>query len=552
VFRPLLVLCLLALPALGDPTALSTAPTVPGGSSGTPSLSINFSSSGLTSVNWNGTEMLASGTPNLEYVGMIQPDGSWVGASMTCTTTANIPNQTLTQTYPWGTMTYVYTTTPTQLFCSVTIQNTSSTPMGMFMMQLLEIQFPQTPAEYDGVDPMMAWNMGSPSIIHTTFGTGSMALTNEDVVNPLMIGWPWSLDSNKTIFPLLILTGGDGSLPTSYPFINRQIPAGGTLTYKVGFRFGGPTATNFQLAGDLYQAFAAAYPNTLQWTDHRPIAQLMLTSVNGYSPTNPRCWFGDTSVDVTTPAGIAAFQQRVLAYAKQAVANCQAEGAQGAVTWDIEGQQFPQPTTYIGDPRLISTLAPEMAGVVDAYFKTFTDAGLKVGTTIRPQQLVLTNSNTQASQVDVADPGQLMLQKISYANTRWGATLFYVDSNGQPDNPTPINFFHEVTSALPNVLLMPEQSNMSYYSITAPYGQLNLGVTGTPPDVIWAYPKAFRVYTISDGDVTDNMAALVSSVARGDVLYFRGWYNSPESPQVQQIYQQAGQAAGGAAAGPSQ
>jgi hypothetical protein len=222
------------------------------------------------------------------------------------------------------------------------------------------------------------------------------------------------------------------------------------------------------------------------------------------------------------------------------------------VTWDIEGQQFPQPTTYIGDPRLVSTLAPEMAGVVDAYFKTFTDAGLRVGTTIRPQQLVLTNSNTQASQQEVADPGALMLQKISYANSRWGATLFYVDSNGQPDNPTDVKFFREVTTAMPNVLLMPEQSNMAYYSITAPYGQLNLGVTGVPPEVIWAYPKAFRVYTISDADVTDNMPALVSSVQRGDVLYFRGWYNSPEQPQVQQIYQQAGKAAGGAAAGMGQ
>ena len=31
--------------------------------------------------------------------------------------------------------------------------------------------------------------------------------------------------------------------------------------------------------------------------------------------------------------------------------------AQGMITWDIEGQQFRHATTYIGDPRLVETLA---------------------------------------------------------------------------------------------------------------------------------------------------------------------------------------------------
>jgi hypothetical protein len=32
------------------------------------------------------------------------------------------------------------------------------------------------------------------------------------------------------------------------------------------------------------------------------------------------------------------------------------------------------------------------------------------------------------------------------------------------------------------------------------------------------------------------MAALVSSVARGDVLFFRGWFGANENAQVAQIY----------------
>jgi hypothetical protein len=180
-----------------------------------------------------------------------------------------------------------------------------------------------------------------------------------------------------------------------------------------------------------------------------------------------------------------------------------------------------------------------MAGVVDAYFKKFTDAGLQVGMTIRPQQLVLSDSNQQAYQEEVADPGQLMIAKIGYAHQRWGARVFYVDSNGAADNPIDPKFFQAVTQAYPDILLIPEHSNMEYYSITAPYGQLDMGVTGTPQDVLWAYPNAFSVFTISDGDVTDNLTTLVNSVMRGDVLFFRGWFAASENPQVQQIYQQA-------------
>lgn len=539
VFKALSLLTLLALPALGAGPSVGLPPTVPPATPPTPAVSVQFNGSGLSSLQWNGAEMLATGAPSLPYVGLIQPDGSWTGGDTNPSTAVDAANRILTQTFAWGTVRYAYTTTQSQVFADVTIRNTSSTPVGMFIIQLLELKFPSTPSEFDGSDPMVAWNMGSPSIIHTTFGSGSLAVTNEDVANPLMIGWPWALDSAKTTFPLRILTGKDSMYPSSFPFIDRQVPAGGSLEFKIGFRFGPPAATNYELAGDIYQAFANAFPFTLKWSDHRPVAQLCLTSYNGTYATNPRRWFGDSTVDTTTPAGIAAFQQRVLAYADQAVANCKAENAQAAVTWDIEGEQFPQATSYIGDPRLVDVMAPEMSGVIDAYFKKFTDAGLQVGMTIRPQQLVLSDSNQQAVQQDVANPGQLMIDKIAYARNRWGATVFYVDSNGGPDNPMDVKYFQQVATAFPDILLIPEQSNMGYYAVSAPYGQLNMGVTGTPADVRWTYPQAFRVFTVSDANIAGNLATLVNSVIHGDALFFRGWFSSDENPQVAQIYQQA-------------
>jgi hypothetical protein len=539
VLKALSFLLFAALPAAvfaDSPPSVGLPPTIPLAPQSSQGVSTQFTSAGLTSMKWNGTEMLASGAPSIQWVGLIQPDGSWTTGDSNPVSTADVATQTLTQKFAWGTIKYAYSTTATQMFANVTIQNTSSTPVGMFIIQLAEVKFPSTPTEYDGSDPMVAWNMGNPSIIHTSFGTGSLALTNEDVVNPLMIGWPWAYDAAKTTFPLLVMTGKDASYPSSYPFIDRQIPAGGTLTFEIGFRFGPVGATNYQLAGDIYQKFATAFPQTLKWTDHRPIAQLFLTNFNGTYPTNPRRWFGDGSVDITTPAGLAAFQARVLAYADSSVAICKAENAQAAITWDMEGQQFPQATSYIGDPRLVDVMAPEISPVIDAYFKKFTDAGIKIGMTIRPQQLYLTASNTQAYQEEVADPGALMIAKIGYAYNRWGARVFYVDSNGAADDPTDVKFFQAVAAAFPDILVIPEHSNMEYYSITAPYGQLNMGVTSTPPEVLWAYPQAFSVFTISDADVTDNMATLVNSVMRGDVLFFRGWFAANENPQVTQIY----------------
>ncbi|HEX4086624.1 MAG TPA: hypothetical protein VHY22_17055 [Chthoniobacteraceae bacterium] len=539
--KALSFLVLIALPAVvfGDPApAVGPPPTVP--TSGTaPSLSVGFSASGLSSVKWNGSELIASGAPNIGWAGFVQADGSWVSGNMNATSTFDSTNHILTQKFAWGSARYVYTYNGTQLFVDTTITNTSSQEMASFVMQLVEIKFPQTPSEYDGSDPMVGWNMGNPTIIPTTFGASRLVTTNEDVANPLMVGWPWPVDASKTTFPLYVLTGQDSMYPSSYPNINRPIPAGGTLEYKIGFRFGSATDSNYELAGDLYQTFANTFPQTLNWTDRRPIAQLMLTSYNGTYATNPNRWFGDGSVNTTTPAGVTAFQQRVIAYAQQSVANCKAENAQAAITWDMEGEYFYQPISYIGDPRLTGTLAPEMDGIADAYYKTFTDAGIKVGMTIRPQQLVLSDSNTQAAQTDVAEPGQLMIQKIGYAVNRWGASVFYVDSNGAPDDPIDPYYFREVTKAFPNILLIPEQSNTGYYGISAPYGQLDMGVTGVPAAAQWTYPQAFRVFTISDGDVTDNWDTLVNSVARGDVLFFRGWFSATENPQVTQIYQQA-------------
>src|SRR5206468_1864375 len=109
-------------------------------------------------------------------------------------------------------------------------------------------------------------------------------------------------------------------------------------------------------------------------------------------------WLIDPTVNVFTPEGVANLKTRVLSLADSSISILKSMNAQGMVTWDIEGQQFPHSTSYVGDPTQFATLAPEMAGIADAYFKKFTDAGLRVGICIRPQQFVLAPGGGSAQQ----------------------------------------------------------------------------------------------------------------------------------------------------------
>ena len=79
---------------------------------------------------------------------------------------------------------------------------------------------------------------------------------------------------------------------------------------------------------------------------------------------------------------------------------------------------------------------------------------------------------------------QTLVGKALYANNRWGCTLFYVDSNGDPNVPYPALVFQNVAAALAQrkiiVLLMPEHKKVRYYGATAPYAELRGGNLGTP------------------------------------------------------------------------
>ena len=334
-------------------------------------------------------------------------------------------------------------------------------------------------------------------------------------------------------YPIVSGTPPD-SLAKFEPHQDRPVPPGHTDTFSLSLRFAPSGTPLAHLAADAYANWVKVWPPQLHWTDRRPIGTVYLAtapSSNVYRPagsaSNPRHYFssdgGDDGIDINTPDGIAAFQTRVLTQAQTNVVNMKRLGAQGTVTWDIEGEQFPQNTSYVCAPDQIAQIAPEMESVIvdsqspyhgmkldDAYFRIMTRAGLRVGVCVRPQHFNL-GANGTAQQVFLPLP-QIeaeLARKMHYAHDRWGATLFYVDSTVERDGAVlDAGLFQRLAKALPDSLIMPEESTPKHYAYTAPFRSfLFHGDTGTDPDIYAYYPAAFSVNLINDTDPAKLAAA---------------------------------------------
>ena len=304
------------------------------------------------------------------------------------------------------------------------------------------------------------------------------------------------------------------------------------------------------MSGDLDRKFAEIYPPSLHWPDRRPLGYLMLynTVPHPARGKNPRGWFNnDSGTDVTTAEGRNALKKSLADYVDNSIRTLKAMNAHGAITWDIEGQEYPHATSCLGDPRKIGERAPEMDAMADGYFARLRRAGLKVGVCIRPQELEAAPGGgvTQRDQTDMAQVTRTLIAKALYANKRWGCTLFYIDSNGDPNVPYPASVFERLSTALlkqgVTALLMPEHQLVRYYGSTAPYDELRGGVISTPESVRRIYPGAFTVINIADGDIDGHRAALVLAVRRDDILLFRAWFDDPSNAKIKAIYREADQ-----------
>ncbi len=504
-----------------------------------PEVTIKMEPVGLTSVKCNGAEFVSSGEFHVNEVLLRRPSGETYAGSTQGTVQVDAAARLWTGTYPWGTVQVRYIVEQNRLTLAIETKNTSSSDtIQSIWYTPVTLRFPEKVNEYDGSIPLIENSVGDPGVLRVSYNSGALVVATEDAEKPLQFGFPWAADRpTNTVFPLTVNTGRVKSLPDSYPAIERPIPVGASDQYKVSLRFGRSGDSVLDLAQDVYQKYALEFPSKLNWPDRRPIGAVFLASAATDWAKNPRGWLMDPKVDVTTPQGRAELRDHILKLADQTITILRDMNAQGVITWDIEGQEHAHAVSYIGDPRLATTLAPEMSGIADEYFKRIRDAGFRVGVCVRPQHVTLSTGKAP-TQVPVEDPAEELTAKIKFAKERWGATIVYIDSNVNAHDPNPLDaqIMKKIAAAFPDVLLVPEHSTLRYYAYTAPYRELRQGYASTDAAVLAVYPNAFTMIYTADGPLDDRRKTLTAAIKRGDSLIYRTWYPDPQNEKVRALY----------------
>src|SRR6266542_3345384 len=458
--------------------------------------------------------------------------------------------------FPWGRVSCLYAKQDDRLMMRIEVANAGRQELDELSFRLMELNFPRVPDGGTLEAGMFGFGFKGPEwplhqgpasipsvadprfvvpIVRVDYGTGALNFCSDDMECAVNVP-SWTNSPTGTSYPFIITC--------------REIKPGASKTFNVSLRFGPAGARVQDLSGDVLERYASKYPFQVNWTDRRPIGAIFLAGPQINVPSNPRRWtmnFGE--IDITNDKGKAAFRAALLKLADNSVQVLKDTGAQGMITWDPEGEEFPG-ACYYGDQRLVPTLAPEMEfknsgtkSVIDEYFEKFRAAGLRTGVCIRPQQIAMIDGKPVHQDTDDDHATEVLLERIGYAKQRRGCTLFYVDSTttatigGRSYYP---DVFKAVAQAYPDVLLIPENESMRYFAYSAPLNSyMHHKITSTPAGARMVYPRAFSVLMAPDGDRAEDHDALVTAVRRGDVLLFNGWYNNEGVAKIKKLYENA-------------
>jgi hypothetical protein len=450
-----------------------------------------------------------------------------------------------TATFIWGTASVRYTQVGDTLNARITLVNRTKaeTFCGMSFCPLT-LNLGKRPANFKEFFPYYTNNLNSPGVVRADLTGYSILLENPEQEKKVYIGF---LEENNTKGTLFRVWNGNipyNGMNEFNPAVELRLQPGESFAYTMAIKFVKPNITTAVASTKAYTNFRSRQPFKIKWTDKRPIGTLFLSSYTGQKfPSNPRNWsmMAATEIDTKSPEGISRLKNSTLEYAKRSIQNMKEMDSQGMITWDIEGQEFPHPLSYIGSPELLSKLAPEMDKVADEYFALFTKAALKTGICIRPDSVVFLNNGAWIEHVVVKDPLATMVRKINYARKRWGCTIFYIDSNIGGDGQTMDHeIFKKLNSQFPELLLIPEHERVLYYSFTAPFSDLKFENILLDPDVKAAYPDAFMVINVPEGlkeSADKNVDKLYQSLRQGNIFLFRAWYtDEPTNSWIKQAW----------------
>lgn len=552
-----------------------------------------FGAEGLAGLSWNGQALLADGASTVTGV-MLDTTPTTAGVGQPSFAPAPLePLQvhvdaaarTRTLSYPWGSVAFAFTPGADRLVVDATVRNAGTQPIAGFTLQPLALCFPAVPDGWEKPSAHVERSLDNVVAVRAAY-EGKQVLACLDTLDPpTALGFGKPADPEHLTYPVewnANVPCPDPKLAVFHPLGMARVEPGQQRSFRLSLRFASADRPRAAIVADLLEGFRALHPPLNDWPDRRPIGMLMFQGGGQHkSPTNPRGWFQKPNLDVTSAEGKAEFRKSVMEWGARAVAALKAFDAQGGMFWNLEGEENPHPITYIGDPRMLPVLAPEMDAVADDLFRLFTNAGLRVGVTLRPTQLYHDAAKGKwahgtGSHGPERNPlkddfaaiwpngvpwhrfypvAERLCRKIDYAKKRWGCTIFYIDTNGlfvQQGAEQKFEWMlltgtilRAVKERHPDVLLIPELAggdggtHVTNWGYAAQYQELDLKGYGTPAWVREVYPSAYSVVNIADGPIEEQRARLVEAVRGGDILMSRGWFGDHRNAIVKGIYEEA-------------
>ena len=361
-------------------------------------LEMGVGEKGLTELRWDGEDLLAEGKPEVWQIvleskslndeGVNEYEFEKVSGEKPKVSFDRGENE-ITYAYDWGSVAFAYESRGDWLDVTTTIHNTSERTVAMFDITPLKLSLPES------VDLPKGWNgrvdlPGAFNVVEAKFGDRKLLLGCATIM-PLDFGFG-KPDRKKNTLPVTFRGGVHMMEPDGVMYHHLGLPRiapGEKLALRASLRLVDAEADRYEAAPDMVEAFREYHRPALVWKDRRPVGTIFLGGGRG-PENNPRFWFKDQKLDVRTEAGRAELRERMMKQAEGTIGQLKAVDAQGMVLWDPEGSENPHPVTYIGDPRMVELIAPEMADIYPEYFKKFHEAGFRTGVCLRPSQVYLT------------------------------------------------------------------------------------------------------------------------------------------------------------------
>ena len=158
-------------------------------------VSLRFGDTGLASLQYGGTEFLADGDMSVQKATLRDTAGHPTDAGTAAAATLiNSRDDTVTQTFPWGSVRCAYAAAGSRLDITIGVTNKSAQTLTGIWIQPLTLKFPHAPQGWSPNYVYMGTNAGAPTINYANFESGALAVCNDDVDRPLLCGFPGRSD----------------------------------------------------------------------------------------------------------------------------------------------------------------------------------------------------------------------------------------------------------------------------------------------------------------------------------------------------------------------